>query len=132
MKNMVRMLSSTIRLISKKHLGAFLLSLGSVLAPVAVHAQIENPIGACNSIEECIGVLVQAVLGLAAIVALAFIVYGGFLYITAAGNEDQIKSGKNAVWGAVIGLIVIGLAFAIVEFVARALGADGGGGAGGG
>lgn len=106
------------------------------LVPVVVSAgagggaaDLTNPLkGTCDELAQCLTKIVQYVLGLAAIVALAFIVYGGFLYITSAGNEDQLKSGKNAVYGAVVGLVVIGLAFAIVEFVASALGAGGGGG----
>jgi hypothetical protein len=67
-------------------------------------------------------------LGLTAVVAVGFIVYGGFLYITAAGDDAQIKKGKEALIGAIIGIIVIGLAYAIVEFVLSAVGVGGGGG----
>jgi hypothetical protein len=48
------------------------------------------------------------------------------LYITAAGDPKQIEAGKTAIVGAVIGIIVIGLAFAIVEFVVRAMGGGSG------
>lgn len=88
-------------------------------------AGLINPIG-CQTLGECLAWLVRAALALVAIAALGFIVYGGFLYITAGGNDDQLRQGKQAITGAVIGIVVIGLAFAIVEFVARALGVDGG------
>ncbi|MDP3685909.1 MAG: hypothetical protein Q8R32_03710 [bacterium] len=94
--------------------------------PFVVFAQgIQNPIG-CDDIGACILKVVNYVLGLAGVLALAGIVYGGFMYITAAGNQDRVESGKNAVMYAVIGLIVIGLSFAILRFIFSALGGSGG------
>lgn len=87
-------------------------------------AGIENPIDA-QSLEQLIGNIIRYALGLTAVVAVGFIVYGGFLYITAAGDETQIKAGKQAIIGAVIGIVVIGLAYAIVEFVVKAMGGGG-------
>lgn len=102
--------------------------MGVLLAPGIAGAQLTNPVG-CDDIGECIGTFIQYALGLAGVLALAGIVYGGFLYLTAAGNQERVESGKNAVTYSIIGLIIIGLAFAIVNFVFQALG---GGGAGGG
>lgn len=100
-----------------------------VALPISVHAQLENPATACTDIKQCIEKFIEYALGLAGVLALAGIVYGGFVYITAAGNQERVESGKNAVTYSIIGLVVIGLAFAIVNFVFQALG--GGGGAGG-
>ena len=98
--------------------------------PVVVSAQITNPIG-CGTIDACILRVVDYVLALAGVLALAAIVYGGFLYITAAGNQDRIEAGKNAVTYSVIGLIVIGLSYAILRFIFEALGGRGGPAGGG-
>ncbi len=105
-------------------LGILLIVMGLATASVVFAAPggLENPLG-CDTLAACIGRVVKWVLGLVAVVAVAFIVYGGFLYITSGGNDDQIKQGKQAVGGAIMGIIVAGLAYAIVEFVARALGA---------
>lgn len=90
---------------------------------------IANPLeGACADIKGCLENVVKYVLGLAGVLALAAVVYGGFLYITAAGNQERVESGKNAVTYSIIGLVVIGLAYAIVSFVFQALGGGGGGG----
>ncbi len=111
---------------------AALLIAGLVLVPIATLAQnsggagITNPIN-CNEIGACLANVIKYVLGIAGILALAGIVWGGFLYITAGGNQDRIESGKNAVFYSVVGLIVIGLAFAIVSFVFQALGGGNGG-----
>lgn len=106
---------------------SFLLALALAVSPVVVSAQIQDPLqGKCVDLADCIQNVVQYVLGLAGILALAGIVYGGFLYITAAGNQERVESGKNAVFYSIVGLIVIGLAFAIVTFVFNALGGGGG------
>lgn len=78
-----------------------------------------------ESLEKLIAAIITYALGLTAVLAVGFIVYGGFMYITAAGDTKQIETGKTAIIGAVIGIIVIGLAYAIVEFVVNAMGAGG-------
>ncbi len=64
------------------------------------------------------------------VIALAALVYAGFLYLTAAGNEDQTKKAKNIIIWVVIGIIVIFSAYAIVSTLL--LSNDGGSGGGGG
>ncbi len=51
------------------------------------------------------------------LVAVAIILYGGFIWMTAAGNEDRVGKAKKIIIAGVIGLIVILSAFAIVNFV---------------
>lgn len=51
------------------------------------------------------------------IVAVAVIVVAGFQYVTSAGNSEKVKKAKNAILFAVIGLVVVLMAFAIVNFV---------------
>lgn len=50
-------------------------------------------------------------------VALYFIIWGGFQFITAQGEPDKIKSAKNAITNAVIGLIIVLAAVAIVRTI---------------
>lgn len=109
-------------------LGVGMILLVLVLLPVVAHAQITNPLkGTCDTINQCILTVVDSVLGLAGILALAAIVYGGFLYITAAGNQDRIEAGKHAVFYSIVGLVVIALSYAILTFVFASLGGRGGG-----
>lgn len=71
--------------------------------------------------------IINAFLILVAVIALAYIVYGGFRYITSQGNEEDTKAAKRIITFAVIGIMVIGLAAAIVNFVVDALFPGGGG-----
>ncbi len=61
--------------------------------------------------------IVNYALILAALAAAVFIVYGGVKYITSATDEEAAESAKSIILYAVLGLIVIGLAAAIVNFV---------------
>lgn len=53
----------------------------------------------------------------AGIICVIIIIVAGFLYVTSAGNAASIKKAKDAILGAVIGLIMTILAFAITVFV---------------
>ncbi|MBI5023054.1 MAG: IPT/TIG domain-containing protein [Candidatus Magasanikbacteria bacterium] len=61
--------------------------------------------------------IVNVALGLLGIVALALVIYGGWMYMTAAGNEEQITKAKKILLDAGIGLAIILSAFAITQFV---------------
>jgi len=53
----------------------------------------------------------------AGIVAVLVIVLAGFRYVTAAGDSAAIAKAKNTILYAVVGLVVIILAFAVTWFV---------------
>lgn len=81
--------------------------------------------------------IIRTALGFLGIVALVLILYGGFVWMTAGGNEENIQKAKKILVNAAIGLIIILSAYAIASFVIRALtqattGGGGGGGEGGG
>jgi hypothetical protein len=51
------------------------------------------------------------------VVFLLLIIYGGFTWMTAAGNEEKVKKGKSILQTAVVGLVIIVLARVIALFV---------------
>lgn len=53
----------------------------------------------------------------AGIIAVIVIIIAGFVYTTSGGDAANVKKAKNAITYAVIGLIVIILAFTITNFV---------------
>lgn len=61
--------------------------------------------------------IINGVLGIIGLVAVIFIIYGGFLYLTSAGDASKVKKGRDSILYAVIGLIIVGIAFAVVNFV---------------
>jgi hypothetical protein len=62
--------------------------------------------------------VISWVLGILALVAVVMIIFGGVMWMTAAGSEENIEKAKKIISAAVIGLIVVLLAWAIVIFVA--------------
>ena len=66
--------------------------------------------------------VIQALLGLLGILALVIMLYGGFRWMTAAGNEENVASAKKIMAAGIIGLIIIFFAYAIVMFVFNVVG----------
>lgn len=61
--------------------------------------------------------ILGAITALVSVIALAAIVYAGFLLITDRGNEDNVEKAKKIILYAVVGLILIGLAAIIVNAI---------------
>lgn len=61
--------------------------------------------------------ILNAIYFWAGVIAVIVIIIAGFLYVTSAGNAQQIARAKNAILSAVIGLVVVLLAFAITGIV---------------
>jgi hypothetical protein len=59
------------------------------------------------------------------IVAAVFIIYSGFLFVSARGSEDGIKRAKNAFFYTVLGTAILLGAGVIVEIVKATIGALG-------
>ena len=57
------------------------------------------------------------ILGILAFIALIILLYGGFLMVTAAGEEDKYKKGFTILKQAAVGLILIGVARFILSLV---------------
>jgi len=70
-----------------------------------------------NSVKELINLLINAVLGILATVAVLFVIIGGFQYITSAGNPDSIQKAKNTILYAILGVVTSIIAFAVVKFI---------------
>lgn len=64
---------------------------------------------------------VKLVLSVAGMVATAFIVYGGITYSTSNGDPAKVKRGRSILTFSIVGLLVVLLAFSIVNFVIGAM-----------
>ncbi|MBU4375127.1 pilin [Patescibacteria group bacterium] len=69
------------------------------------------------TIPELIGRVINGALGIVGSIALVMFIYGGFTWMTAAGNAEQITKGKNIIVWAAIGLVVIFASYSLVNFV---------------
>jgi hypothetical protein len=59
--------------------------------------------------------LVLAILG--GVAAIIIIIIGGFRYVTSAGDANKAASARNAIVGAIVGVVIIAAAEVIVIFV---------------
>lgn len=68
-----------------------------------------------------VGRVIKWVLAVLGVILIAVIVYGGTLYMTAAGNEDRTKTAKTVLTYAIIGLVVVAAAYMLSDYVIKAL-----------
>ncbi|MDD3711808.1 MAG: pilin [Patescibacteria group bacterium] len=61
--------------------------------------------------------VINIMLVIAGVVAVIYLIIGGYQYVTAGGNAEQAAAARTTILNALIGLIVIFSAFAIVNFV---------------
>jgi len=65
--------------------------------------------------------IINAVLGIVGGVAVLVLIIGGFQYITAAGNPDQVGKAKSTIMYAIVGLVICILSYVIVSFVVSSI-----------
>ncbi|MFA6919158.1 MAG: hypothetical protein WC244_03570 [Patescibacteria group bacterium] len=68
-----------------------------------------------------IGTLVKAILSLLGVVAILIVLYGGFKWMTAAGDEGKVDGAKKLIISGIIGIIIVVAAYAIASFVLSAI-----------
>ncbi len=61
--------------------------------------------------------VIQTIISFSGVVAVLFLIVGGFFYLTSAGNEEQAEKGQKILTNAIIGLVVIVLAYALVAII---------------
>lgn len=65
--------------------------------------------------------IIGAVMSFIGIIMVVLIIWGGFLWLTSGGNEEQVAKAKSTLINAVIGLIIILAANSIVNFLVNSL-----------
>ncbi len=70
-----------------------------------------------NYLPNIIGGFIQQAIGLLGIILVVLIIYAGFLWMTAQGNEDKVKKAKAIISNAVVGMILVFAAYAITAWV---------------
>lgn len=65
--------------------------------------------------------IIDILVRIAALVAVAFVMYGGIRYITSQGSPDGTKAAQNTILNGVLGLAIAIVAAAVVAFLGRAI-----------
>jgi len=126
-------ISKTAIILSIIVVAVFLLSFNVSLAQepalginYAANIGLERPDG---DLRDLLVNIIKYILSFLGIIAVAVIMYAGYLWMTSGGSADRLAKAKKTLTNAVIGLIIIILSFAIVAFIANLFG-DGPGGIG--
>ncbi len=95
---------------------------GTVAAAAGAQVALADAVGVPNPVgkQDLGGVLVSVVNALlifAGAVAVLFLIIGGFRYVISTGNEQQVEGAKKTILYAVLGLIVIFVAFVLVQLI---------------
>lgn len=98
--------------------GGALANLSADLNRTATAAGVKTEKG----LPELVGSFIAAALGLLGVVLVVLVIYAGFIWMTAQGNDEKIKKAKGMITSAVIGMIIIFAAYAITNFVVASLG----------
>ena len=70
-----------------------------------------------SNLSELVALILNGILGLLGLVFLILLLYGGYTWMTAMGAEEKVKKAKNTIVSATIGLLIIILSYAIVNYV---------------
>ncbi len=99
----------------------------TVLVTVApAHAQVNpndlqiGPIGLFKGgIFAALASILNFVLLIGALIAFFFVLYGGFVYLTAGGDSAKAGTGRQIIVNAIIGILLIFLSLALVRYVVK-------------
>jgi len=115
--------------------GSLLIGMFAFAIPAQAGYGLEETAGVAGldtktSIPALTGKIVGAGLSLMGILFFGLMLYGGFLWMTARGEEKSVTKAKDTITHAVIGFAIVAGAYAITEFAIDAITGSGGGGGG--
>lgn len=74
-----------------------------------------------RDVRETVFAVINVILGFLGIIAVVIILYGGFIWMTAGGNEEKTTEARKLIVAGIIGLAIILASFAIAQFVVTQL-----------
>lgn len=92
----------------------------ALISPDDSPDEIAQATGGETSAKNLVKTIVDYFLMFLGFIATLMIIYGGILYVTSAGNEENAKKGKTIILYAAVGIVIILLSFAIVNTILSA------------
>ena len=59
-------------------------------------------------------------------IAVVFVIIGGYQYLTSAGNEESAEKGQKTLTNAIIGVVVVVLAYVIINVIVNLVSSNSG------
>lgn len=70
-----------------------------------------------TNVKQVVASIIRVLLGFLGLVAVVLVLYAGFQWMTAAGNEEKVTSAQSTLRAGLIGLVIILAAYAIASFI---------------
>src|SRR4030042_1862328 len=86
--------------------------------------EVINGVATIKGFEWIFTNVVTMIIGFAGIALFLLLLLGGFKYMTSGGNPESVASAQKTITYALIGLIIIALAFLILIFIKTFTGAN--------
>ncbi|MDP2708788.1 MAG: hypothetical protein Q8O93_01920 [bacterium] len=83
--------------------------------------QAGRPFGEPRDVRQVVADIIKVILGFLGIIFTGLIIFAGFKWMTAGGNEESVAGAKKLLINSVIGLTVILAAYMIANFVIAAI-----------
>ena len=93
------------------------MALMAAIAPLVLNSTALAANGDVGQIESFMQSIIQALAGLAGLVATGFFVIGGFRYITSSGNPEHLERAKRTIMFSATGLAITIAAFVLSNIV---------------
>lgn len=74
-----------------------------------------------RDIRSTVAQIIKVAMGLLGIVAVVIIIYGGFTWMIAGGNDEKVGEAKKWIFSGIIGLAIILSAYALASFIINQL-----------
>ena len=74
-------------------------------------------VGANNDVFSIIGTVIKVFLSLLGVIFIILIIYGGYTWMLASGDEQKVTKAKDTIRRAIIGLMIVVAASAFTSFV---------------
>lgn len=96
-----------------------------ILVTLPVFGERHAPANVQTDLIQVMMNITNYILGVVSMIAVLMIVYSGLMYLTSGGNDDAVENAKRTLSNAIIGLIIVGLAYAIVTVVVFVITSEG-------
>lgn len=88
--------------------------------------KLVNPLGNIDSLEELLAAVLRAIVRIGAMILVLVLVWVGFLFVMAQGNEEKLRTARSALmWTVIGGLILLG-AEAVAQIITSTVSSIGG------
>lgn len=76
-----------------------------------------NPDDAQQRVGTLIGQIIGSALAFTGVIFIILIIYAGFLWMTARGNENQVEKAQSILKTSIIGIVIVGMAYALTRLI---------------